>query len=403
MKNIPLILSLLISLPAFGQYDEIARENQEIEPIVHYFKFYNGVQMIELDYLSAYHANVNSLEQSHPRALPWSAVLGTPPENVYIFRNEAGIRVKQYGKIKGRVKLLSVRKSKKVATPHQHFTSRIGASYGFSQIRTRLFPYYLIGKKRDDKNKLGLIDSLGNVVLEQKYHEIISNFEGSVFIAQKGKTYELRDRDLSLNYSTSRYALRIAKDQNFVRFSKGDVYGLKDKQGKTIIPARYTIIWPFNQYGLAKVRNEKGLEGFVDTKGKEVIECKYQNFGKFTEGLIGARLNYKRGFIDTRGRTVIPFIYDHAFWFAEGLTRVSKKRDGIYYFGYIDKQGNEVIPLKYANATDFKDGIAEVRIDFPNEDIKGKPALISGKIRKDTIPKREGIWIKIDKTGAEVK
>ncbi|MEZ4847296.1 MAG: WG repeat-containing protein [Bacteroidia bacterium] len=359
--------------------------------------------MIELDYLSAYHDNVNSLEQSHPRALPWSAVLGTPPENVYIFRNEAGVRVKQYGKITGKVKLLSVKKSEKVATHHNHFSSRIGASYGFSQIRTRLFPYYLIREKNHDKNKFGLIDSLGNVVLAQKYDEIISDFNGFIFIAQKGKTYELRDRDLSLKYSTSKYVLQIAEDQNFVRFYKGNVCGLKDKEGKTMIPAKYTIIWPFNQHGLAKVRNEQHLEGFVDQKGKEVIECKYQNFGKFTEGLIGARLNYKRGFIDTEGKTVIPFIYDHAFWFAEGLTRVSKKINGTYYFGYIDKQGNEVIPLKYANATDFKDGIAEVRIDFPDEHTRARPAVTSEDFKKGTVPKREGVWIKIDKTGVEVK
>ena len=391
----------MTSLSASSQIGGYSNKH-EIDPIIHYYPFYDGVQMIELDYLSAYYSTVNQLEQAQPRALPWSAVLGNPPENVYLFRNQMGAIVNQYGKAQKPIELLSVKKSKKISIPHNHLHARIGSSYGLSHIRTRLYPYYLIGSKRDKDSQLGLIDSLGRIVLNPKHDDIFSNYEGSILIAKQGKSYKLYNGHLELQYHTTQYVLSIAEDQQNVLFLKDRRYGLKNAKGKTIIPCKYQIIWPYNNHGLAKVRNEKHLEGFVDSSGTEVIKSKYQNFGKFTEGLIGARLNYKRGFLDTKGRVVIPFIYDHAFWFSEGLARVSKKIDGIYYFGFIDKLGNEVIPLKYANATDFKDGVAKVRIDFDNTLTKAKPAVTSKDRYKKQDVTSEGTWIKIDLSGKEI-
>ncbi len=402
MKQLIFLLLAFSSSISWGQsYDRIRRDNQRIEPFVRYFNFYDGVQMIELDYLSAHNAMINRLEQEHPRALSWSMVMGPAPENVYIFRNRAGIRVKQFGKTQKNVKLLSVKKSEKVAIPHRHFTSFIGATYGLSGIRTRVYPYYLIGSEKDPHNKFGLIDSLGNIVLKQQYDQIISNYDGSIFLTQKDSLHEIRNRDLELEFASSELKFSLSKNQRAVRFTQDDsgLYGLKDAKGKTLIPCKYKIIWSFNEFGLAQVRNARNEEGFVDSTGKEVIEVKYQNFGRFTEGLIAARFNNKQGFLNSKGETVIPFIYDHAFWFAEGLSRVSKKIDGVYHFGYIDKAGNEVIPLKYANANDFKDGIAEVRIDFENECYVARAAILS----LDEKPERRGVWIKIDREGKQVK
>ncbi len=33
-------------------------------PKIHYYKFYNGIQMIEFDYLTPYHERINYLEQA---------------------------------------------------------------------------------------------------------------------------------------------------------------------------------------------------------------------------------------------------------------------------------------------------------------------------------------------------
>lgn len=399
-RSIALSVVLFVSLIAFGQSFSHT-EKEKWKPVIHYYNFYDGIQMIELDYLTAYHDRVNQLEMEQPRALHWDMVLGPPPPNVYIFRNKAGIRVKQFGKITGRVKLLSVKKSKKVAISHNHFLARIGASFGFSHLRTRVYPYYRIGSPDEKGGGFGLIDSLGNKVLDTDYDEILSNFEGSIFVTKKGELSELRNQNLEIQFSTTEYKLTPAEQDGFVVMTRDKLRGLMDYQGEIVIPCNYKIIWPFNSYGLAQVRDKKSLEGFVNSNGEEVIECKYQGFGEFTEGLISAlsylETDYKRGFIDTTGKVVIPFVYNHAFWFSEGLARVSKKIDGIYYFGFIDKEGNEVIPLKYSNATDFKDGVAEVRTDFtdPNKKIVSAITLKNNSVRKA----RQGNWIRINRNG----
>ncbi|MFZ6053025.1 WG repeat-containing protein [Halocola ammonii] len=395
-RSFVLAVISLLSLLSFGQSFSDA-EIENWDPVITYYNFYDGIQMIEIDYLTAYHNRVNQLEQQQPRAMHWDMVLGPPPPNVYIFRNKAGIRVKQFGEITGKVKILSVKKSLKVMIPHNHLYARIGASFGFSHLRTKSYPYYRIGSSNDGEGGFGLIDSLGNKVLDTEYDEILSNFNGSIFVTKKGELSELRNKNLEIQLSTKKYALTPAEQDGFVVITRNQLRGLMDYKGEIVVPCKYKIIWPFNDYGLAKVRNKNNLEGFVNSNGEEVIKCKYQSFGEFTEGLISARLflesDYKRGFIDTTGKVIVPFIYNHAFWFTEGLARVSKKIDGTYYFGFIDKEGNEVIPLKYANATDFKNGVAEVRTDFPNSNEKVR------SVNSEVSNERQGEWVRINRIG----
>jgi len=364
------ILALLFLIPTllFGQFPQPGKNEPTGEPDIYYYKFYNGVQMIEFDYLSAYHRKVNYLEQAQPRALTWEMVLGPPHPNVYLFRNESGVIVKQFG-ITDTTKLLNVQESIKTAKPHNSFEARFGSVIGFSHITTRYFPYYLVGSKLIG---LGLIDSLGNEVLPQEFDVIWQT--DNLFITRKGDTNELRDINLTVKFASNEFRLQPAQfHRGFADIIKDGKCGLLNSAGKIIVPCKYDmLIDQYNEEGLAKVC-KNGLTGYVDTSGKEVITCKYQSAGCFKEGLLDVRYKEKWGYIDTNGKTIIPHKYDIGIWFEDGLARVAKKEAGQYYFGFIDKEGNEVIPLVYSNAKDFKNGIAEVMVD--------------------------GKWVKIDKNG----
>ena len=50
--------------------------------------------------------------------------------------------------------------------------------------------------------------------------------------------------------------------------------------------------------------------GFINTKGKFVIEPKYQALSQFYEGVVAAMLNNKWGFINKNGKVLVPFEYD---------------------------------------------------------------------------------------------
>jgi hypothetical protein len=374
-----LFFLLILPLCTFGQFFQLNGKEPDGSPDIHYYRFNNGIQFIEFDYLSSYHRRVNYLEQAQPRALTWEMVLGPPKPNVYLLRDTNGVIIKQYGSI-DTLQLLSVAKSLEVAKTHNSFGSRFGSQVGFSSISTRYYPYYLISEGLDlsdawnhhNSRTHGLIDSIGNIVLPPVYSIIYP--EDKLFITIKGDTSELRDIHLKLQFASTEYRLQPSYyHSNHVDIIKGDRSGLMDSSGKIVVPCNYDLlVGSFNEYGLAEVR-QQGKHGFVNRKGKQVIPCEYQSVGKFSEGLIDVRKNEKWGYIDTLGRTVIPFRYEIGIWFEEGLARVAKRDEAGYHFGYINTSGDEVIPLIYSNAKDFRDGFAEVELN--------------------------GKWIKIDRNG----
>lgn len=119
----------------------------------------------------------------------------------------------------------------------------------------------------------------------------------------------------------------------------------------------------------------------------EVVPCKYNLVGDFSEGLAAVAVevqdgisvyNYRWGFIDKTGKEVIPCQYLYSYsqvstaenpHFSEGLAAVIIN-DGTEYkvanyigkYCFIDKTGKEVIPAKYDTASNFSEGLAKVGV-----------------------------------------
>ena len=125
------------------------------------------------------------------------------------------------------------------------------------------------------------------------------------------------------------------------------------------VVTKYKIVKGFTE-DLAAVQNEKGLWGYIDKNGNEVIPCKYINAKDFSEDLAAVQ-NEKGlwGYIDKNGNEVIPCKYINARNFTEELAAVQNKKG---LFGYIDKFGKAVIPFMCIYADDFYNDIAIVRI-----------------------------------------
>ncbi len=360
----PLLYLIIILLPhrSFCQIIFPSAPEPTGVPEAHYYAFVDGLQMVEFDYLSAHRNRVDFLEMTQPRALTWEMVLGPPPPNVYIFRNAKGEIVKKYGET-DLSSLLSVEASLKKSTHHNGNTAVIGNKFGYPFAQSGFWPYYLVGSTdRYGQGNLGLIDSFGNIVLQQTYDAILP--AGQIFIVNNDSTVELRDQNMHIRFSSSEYYIQPAQfHPGYVDIEKDDKWGLMDATGKFIVPCAYiTLIGAFDAYGLARVESRDGV-GFIDTIGNLVIPCKYQNAGDFSEGLINVRLNDKWGYIDTTGQLIIPIKYEIGIAFSDGLARVAVREGSKYYFGFIDRTGKEVIPLVYENAGDFKNGFGRVLIN----------------------------------------
>jgi hypothetical protein len=132
-----------------------------------------------------------------------------------------------------------------------------------------------------------------------------------------------------------------------------------DMEQLTQTLAKYNDVGRFVD-GLCAVLTESG-GGFIDKSGKEVIPCIYDDVSIFSEGLARVEKDGKWGFIDKTGKTVIPFDYDWTGHFSEGLAAVTVDNE----MGFIDKTGKLVIPPIFDSycSFSFQGGMAAVRND----------------------------------------
>lgn len=146
--------------------------------------------------------------------------------------------------------------------------------------------------------------------------------------------------------------------------------------------AQYDDVWNFHE-GMAKVRKGaifSGTFGFIDTKGKEVVECIYESADQFTGGLCAVEKDDMYGFIDKKGEIVVPIIYKEVGSFSGKLAPVAlpqPERTWNEIWGYIDKKGEVVVPIENASARNFYEGLARLKkkdkVGYINEE--GKYAI----------------------------
>ena len=180
-------------------------------------------------------------------------------------------------------------------------------------------------------------------------------------------------------------------------------YGFINKDGEEIISCKYEYAGAFSD-GLARVKSAEDW-GFVNENGEEIISCKYEDAGAFSDGLARVKSAEGWGFVNKNGEEIISCKYEDADDFFDGLARVQSKEG----WGFVNKEGEEIIPCKYEDAYAFEGGLSLVKskegYGFINNDgeeiIPCKYEDAHGFLfGADTAEvKLNGEWINIDKTG----
>jgi len=153
-----------------------------------------------------------------------------------------------------------------------------------------------------------------------------------------------------------------------------------------VIPPQFANAYPFSE-GLAVVNigggwvTEKtehgsttafkgGQWGYIDARGKVVINTNAGEVASFSEGLAAVRTGDKWGYIDRSGKMVIAPQFAIGDSFSDGRARVSlikgdEESEERPVFGYIDRTGRMVIPPKFLIAKSFSNGLAVVVANDP--------------------------------------
>jgi len=161
-------------------------------------------------------------------------------------------------------------------------------------------------------------------------------------------------------------------------------WGFINARGRTVVEPRYDDVCEFSE-GLAAVnlggkhgkdfrpgKSQGGVWGFIDETGRIVVPLKYEKVKPFSEGLGAVVVSGEDRFVFIdRGGTIV--IRGEGGWpvaasFAEGLAAV---RDGEDNWTYIDRSGRSAMKEVFVTVQPFSEGLAGVDKGRPIDDYKG--------------------------------
>jgi len=202
----------------------------------------------------------------------------------------------------------------------------------------------------------GFINTKGDTVIYPKFEKVSEFSNGLCMASQDGSRYGYIDTkgnwvikpkwDIGMVMKVNKEEIFKDKDfsDGYVSVSENDKYGVMDKTGTMIIPAKFKMIGKFSN-GLAPATKDS-LYGFINTKGEWVIKPKYIAAEQFSNGLAavstGSLFDQKWGFINAAGKVVIPMTlggglsYTDPFLFLEGVTACYIS-EGVW--GYVNRTG----------------------------------------------------------------
>lgn len=214
------------------------------------------------------------------------------------------------------------------------------------------------------------------------YINISRIVDGKYHIAEKANEFCIYDtKGTKLFCKTGKYPT-YANDGIFKYVmleynAEYDIYNKTESQitaisGKDILAKdhSYTSIYPFVN-GLAKVSKKidgKTLDGFIDTNGKLLIDCKYKYASDYKHGYITATLDEENVMINAEEKVIysgktLSYSMDNGY--------MKLYDDG--KMGMIDATGKVILEPTYADIGDFEDGITWAK------DADNKASVINDK------------------------
>lgn len=127
----------------------------------------------------------------------------------------------------------------------------------------------------------------------------------------------------------------IVNDCMVVR--KESLYGIADVRGREILECEYEEIHPFSEEGLALARNQKGAYVYIDEDGRirKAPDAVYESLGMFSEERAAAYKDGKYGYLDEETEPAGEFRWDELTGFKNGVGAGRKGKK----WSLVDKRG----------------------------------------------------------------
>ncbi len=220
----------------------------------------------------------------------------------------------------------------------------------------------------------GVIDTAGKLILDTKYDGIhLGWFDGRAIRIEDSSGYGIA--------SNAGEILLPCRYRDIFGADSSDLYQFEDTSGlwgfgslangvlcKPIYHRQVRLVGPER---IAVY--EDGKYALVDCEAEPVTEPLFDVVRDFSEGLAAVRMGDSWGYIDTRGRLRIPCRYDEAKAFSAGLAavRIHEDSTGAHphdaRWGYVDTEGDVVIAPQFYRASAFQGDCAQIETKVKGE------------------------------------
>lgn len=209
----------------------------------------------------------------------------------------------------------------------------------------------IIGIKKFDSIKYGVIDKNGTILIQPSYDRLLSSKDG-VFIFRNGRNFGVINEKGEIVVEPKPQMIRIFKN-GLAAFFDGQKWGFIDRKGHVVVEPKYDSVGDFND-NRAFVGLKTGLfhtmhYGYINSQGEEVTELKYDRVTNFNEGLAGVcDIDFGHphcGYIDEKNNMIIKDDFSFVESFDNGLARVTTSTylPIIISPKYINKKGEVVL------------------------------------------------------------
>lgn len=413
-----ILLCILFPFQGLGQQDSLnAVICQMIQnakkpvnsPPIYYFPFYNGIQLIEVDYYT--YSRRDDLTQSvKPSKDPlwYSKQVNGERRNGYILRNSTGKVLKAYGIHNASGTYLLPPDEAPIITHQEHLNSRKnqsvtwkdGYGYGYRFAVTA-------GRNRELRNEMpqqayevfGILDTLGNVVIPPT-HRTIEYFQGEYLaMLDISNTYAIYDSTFhkTVGYSSDNIE-RIGYNRYAVYGKNG---GIMNRNGEFIIRYPFNSLRksPFSTDFIYSIESHEPKFGILSENLMFKTEPVYRRVGALQGGyaVFTARSN-QFAIVNMSGQQITGFEFEYSrdLTIFDGTFTLLKTTDAGNKYGMIDTLGNTIIPFIYDKIHPFRKDIAIVELN-KKLGIADRTGNVRGEIVYDQM-----IWMDTNKIQVKI-
>jgi len=177
--------------------------------------------------------------------------------------------------------------------------------------------------------KWGYIDSTGNYIIRPVYDEVTIFSEGKAFVMGESGEFLCINKKQDTLFTLFDAKICNVFSNGYAEITCQEGIRYVDKSGKiTTIktPAASNNVKPQPKFfnGLSLSKDKSGKYGYINEKGKYIIDPIYEAAGNFMGDLAYVKLNGKIGFINRKGDFLVEPRYEASYDDCKSVTRLMK-------------------------------------------------------------------------------